>query len=50
MKKRTNFRIKDELIEGAKELAREEGRSLNNWLERLIEKAIKQAKTEKNAP
>jgi predicted HicB family RNase H-like nuclease len=38
-----NLRIDPELKKRAKKLAEEDGRSLSNWVTRLIEKEVKRA-------
>ncbi|MEJ2308753.1 MAG: YlcI/YnfO family protein [Gammaproteobacteria bacterium] len=39
-----NIRISPELKKVAKKVAEEDGRSLSNWITRLMEKEIKKAK------
>ena len=39
-----NFRIDSQLKKEAKKLAEADGRTLSNWITRLIEKEIKQTK------
>ena len=39
-----NIRISPELKKAAKKIAEEDGRSLSNWVTRLIEKEIKKAR------
>jgi predicted HicB family RNase H-like nuclease len=41
-----NIRISPDLKKAAKKIAEEDGRSLSNWITRLIEKEIKKAKKE----
>ena len=43
-----NIRVDAELKKQAKQLARDDGRSLSNWIVRLINKEIK--KSQKDAP
>jgi predicted HicB family RNase H-like nuclease len=42
-----NIRISPELKRGAKNLAEDDGRSLSNWITRLIEREIKKTAKEK---
>ncbi len=39
-----NIRISPELKKAARKIAEEDGRSLSNWITRLIEKEIRKAK------
>jgi len=39
-----NIRISPDLKKAARKIAEEDGRSLSNWITRLIEKEIKKAK------
>ena len=39
-----NIRISPELKKSAKKIAEEDGRSLSNWITRLIEEEIKKAR------
>ncbi|MBL7005435.1 MAG: hypothetical protein ISR69_15580 [Gammaproteobacteria bacterium] len=42
-----NIRIDDDLKTEAKRLAKQEGRSLSNWIVRSIEKRVKKANKQK---